>query len=110
MALLHGGANAGHKDHIALFKGEFGPGGQGKGQDAPIDAIAAKGVNVYAFDAIDIALKLGNAKAANVALLGVAAKVIGFEYEQWTDAIKQTVKPKFIELNLNAFKEGYSKF
>ncbi|NLD88388.1 MAG: indolepyruvate oxidoreductase subunit beta [Clostridiales bacterium] len=76
----------------------------------PIDAIAAKGVNVYAFDAIDIALKLGNAKAANVALLGVAAKVIGFEYEQWTDAIKQTVKPKFIELNLNAFKEGYSKF
>ncbi len=75
-----------------------------------IDSIKAKGVETYAFDAIDTALQLGNPKAANVALLGAAAKVIGFDKECWIEAIKQTVKPKFIELNLKAFEEGYNKF
>jgi len=75
-----------------------------------IDAIKAKGAEVYAFDAIDTALKLGNPKAANVALLGAAAKVIGFDKETWENSIKACVKPKFVELNLKAFDEGYNKF
>ncbi|MBR5976207.1 MAG: 2-oxoacid:acceptor oxidoreductase family protein, partial [Clostridia bacterium] len=50
----------------------------------------------------------GNAKAVNVALIGVMAKSTDIPFDVWIDTIKTTVPPKFLELNLKAFELGYN--
>lgn len=72
-----------------------------------IESLRAKGVSVVDFDALDAALQAGNTKAANVALLGAAAKVIGYDKAAWIEAMKATINPKFLDMNLKAFDLGY---
>lgn len=74
-----------------------------------LDEIKSRGVNLIAFDALGAAAEAGSERAANVALLGAASKVIGFSRDDWNNAIKDTVKPAFVELNLNAFEIGYNQ-
>ena len=59
-------------------------------------------------DAMSEALKLGNPKVFNVIVLGVAARHMDFSKEQWFEVIEKTVKPKFVEMNKQAFEAGYS--
>lgn len=67
-----------------------------------------KEYRVIDVDAMSEALKLGNPKVFNVIVLGVAAKHMDFDKEQWFDIIEKTVKPRFVELNKQAFETGYS--
>ncbi len=50
--------------------------------------------------------KIGNAKAVNTVLLGALSKEFDFPVENWENAIKTTVKPKFVDVNLKAFEIG----
>jgi indolepyruvate ferredoxin oxidoreductase beta subunit len=59
-------------------------------------------------DALGMAKKAGNAKAVNCVMLGVLAQKMDFEKDAWLDAIKKIVKPQFLEININAFEQGYS--
>lgn len=59
-------------------------------------------------DALDLALQCGNAKTANVVLVGLLAKKLPIEKEIWLQAIKAKVAARFIEVNLQAFAAGYS--
>jgi indolepyruvate ferredoxin oxidoreductase beta subunit len=78
--------------------------------DYPADILAKLGVAVdlTAVDALSLAREAGNAKAVNVVLIGVMAKNTEISYEEWVDAIKATVPPKFLEANLKAFDLGYN--
>ena len=64
--------------------------------------------SVYAIDAQDTALKLGNSKVLNSVVLGDSAKFIGFDEQTWFDTVASTVPPKTIEINKKAFIEGYT--
>ena len=64
--------------------------------------------HVIFIDALRLAQKAGNAKAVNVVLIGELAKNTEISYEEWIDAIKATVPPKFLEVNLKAFDLGYN--
>ena len=64
--------------------------------------------HVIFIDALRLAQKAGNAKAVNVVLIGELAKNTEISYEEWVDAIKATVPPKFLEVNLKAFDLGYN--
>ena len=75
--------------------------------DDILDRVAGKGIKLVAFDALGAAAEAGSARAANVALLGAASREIGFSREAWENAIRSTVKPEFVELNLRAFEIGY---
>ena len=59
-------------------------------------------------DAVDIAHECGTYRAANVVLMGVVAKMLPFSVSEWHKAIEQCVKPKFLEININAFDRGYN--
>lgn len=59
-------------------------------------------------DAVDIAHECGTYRAANVVLMGVVAKMLPFSTSEWHKAIEQCVKPKFLEININAFDRGYN--
>ena len=67
----------------------------------------SKNHNVASVDGQKIALELGNSKVLNSAVLGFAARYIGFDMELWLSIIESTVPPKTIEINKSAFIEGY---
>jgi len=69
--------------------------------------LAAK-ADITFVNALELAEKAGNFKAVNVVLIGVMAKSTDIAYEKWVETIKQTVPPKFLEVNLAAFDLGYN--
>ena len=73
-----------------------------------IDAIKAAGAAVETVDALPMAVEAGTSKAVNVVLIGAMAKNMPLEKEVWIKALKESVPPKFLELNLKAFEMGYN--
>ena len=63
--------------------------------------------NTTVVDALSLAKEAGSAKAVNVVLIGVMAKNTDIPYEKWVASIKNTVPPKFLDINLRAFDLGY---
>ena len=61
------------------------------------------GVDVRAYDAVSIAESAGSAKASNVALIGLASSVLGFDHEVLRNAVAACVPAKALETNLKAF-------
>lgn len=64
---------------------------------------------VYVVDGVSIAKELGNNKVLNSVVLGMAAKYIDFEKEDWLSVLRSTVPQKTIEINEKAFLQGYEK-
>lgn len=62
---------------------------------------------VYTVNAMEEAGRLGNTKAFNVVVLGVAACHMDFSKETWLQVIEKTVPPKTIQINKQAFLAGY---
>lgn len=62
---------------------------------------------VYSMNAMEEAKALGNSKAFNVIILGLAAKHMDFDKESWLRVIENTVPPKTVEINKAAFLLGY---
>ena len=62
---------------------------------------------VYSLNGEKIAQELGNVKVLNSIILGLSAKHIGFDKETWLNAVTETVPPKTIEINKQAFLKGY---
>lgn len=59
-----------------------------------------------AIDALSIAKEVGNTKTMNIVLLGALIKAMGLTDIDWDQAIRATVKERFIEVNLLAFNKG----
>ena len=62
--------------------------------------------DTVAFDATGIAKELGNEKAMNIVLFGALSKVLELDNINWEEIIKDTVKEKFIDLNIKAYRAG----
>ncbi len=60
----------------------------------------------FALKAGEIAEKLGSTKCMNVVLFGAMSKYLGMDDIDWVEVIKETVPPKFVELNLAAYEAG----
>jgi indolepyruvate ferredoxin oxidoreductase, beta subunit len=52
--------------------------------------------------------KLGNSKVMNIILLGTIVKAMGLEKIDWEKIIRDNVKPRFIDININALEVGMS--
>ena len=72
-----------------------------------IEKLSAK-YKVISVDAMTEAKALGNSKCFNVIVLGVAAQYMNFEKDEWFKVIEQIVKPKFVEMNKQAFEKGFT--
>lgn len=53
-----------------------------------------------------IAKEIGNPKTMNVVLLGALVKAMGITDIDWEEAIRKTVKERFIDINILAFNKG----
>lgn len=72
-----------------------------------LSKLELRGSDVYIIDALKSAENLGNIKALNIVMVGFLAQKTDIQKEIWYEAIRETVKEKFIDLNLKAFDEGY---
>ena len=80
--------------------------GQAEYPDNIMETLEKQAGKVKAFDALEIAERCGSIKAVNVVLLGAASRDLPFDEAAWVKVIEENVKPKFVELNKNAFEEG----
>lgn len=76
--------------------------------DNVVDKLSEKH-KIFVVDGLNIAKQLGNGKVLNSAVLGAAAKFIGFNREDWIKTIESTVPPKTIEINVKAFNKGFGE-
>ena len=60
----------------------------------------------YTLDAAGIALDLGSAKCMNIVLFGAMTKALNLDEIDWEEVIRETVPPRFLELNIAAYKAG----
>ena len=73
-----------------------------------IEKLCKNDIKFIPVDALDLALKAGSAKCANVVLLGAAVRFLGIDRESFSKIIETSVPPKTVEMNLRAFDYGYS--
>lgn len=57
-------------------------------------------------DAADLALKLGDLRVANLAVMGALSQGLDLSEEAWQEAIRISIKERFLEMNLKAFELG----
>ena len=63
-------------------------------------------IEVISLDALSSATEAGSAKAVNILLMGRLSRYMSISEEKWINAIKKSVAPKFIDMNIKAFKLG----
>ncbi len=71
-----------------------------------LETLQAEGVLIDCVDALTPALEAGSSKAVNIVLMGELSKRLPFSEEKWIEALRQTVAPKFFEMNVKAFALG----
>ncbi|MDD2586668.1 MAG: indolepyruvate oxidoreductase subunit beta [Syntrophomonadaceae bacterium] len=84
--------------------------GKAKYPEDIVDKIKQHVAKTREVNATDIAVACGNARAANVALVGVLSWAIGIPADKVENAIKELVPAKALDINLRAFNEGYKLF
>ncbi len=62
--------------------------------------------DVFCIDATKIATECGSLRSLNVVLLGVLAKSMDISEKSWETALKKTIKPAFLDVNIEAFNKG----
>lgn len=63
-------------------------------------------LNATIINAENKAKEMGNTKVMNIILLGALVKSMELEYIDWESIIRENIKEKFIDINLQAFKKG----
>jgi indolepyruvate ferredoxin oxidoreductase beta subunit len=62
--------------------------------------------SIKTVDAIKVAEKVGNVKAANVVMIGALSKFLNFSASDWEKTFNFLIPKKYLNLNLSSFKIG----
>ncbi len=71
------------------------------------EKMKAAGVDIIMVEAYRLAKEAGSEKVVNVVLIGALAALMHLDKEIWLTSIRETVPPKFLEINCKAFTLGY---
>jgi indolepyruvate ferredoxin oxidoreductase beta subunit len=66
-----------------------------------------KAFEVRVVPASNLAEDLGNIRCTNIVLLGALVGALGLDNIDWKAALAETLPPKILELNLDAFEAGF---
>ena len=72
-----------------------------------LETLLERASEVVVLDALQLAREAGSSKAVNVVLLGALARQMDVSREDWHEAIRRTVAPVFLNLNIAAFNAGF---
>jgi indolepyruvate ferredoxin oxidoreductase beta subunit len=73
-----------------------------------IEKIKAKVPDTVVVDGNSVAQKIGNPRVVNVIFLGILSKYLDIPVEVYEKVLKESLKPKLVDINLKAFHEGRS--
>lgn len=73
-----------------------------------IEKIKAKVPDTVVVDGNSVAQKIGNPRVVNVIFLGILSKYLAIPVEVYEKVLKESLKPKLVDINLKAFHEGRS--
>lgn len=65
---------------------------------------------VLRIDASMLAKRIGNIRAANVVVLGLASNILDLDERYWLEALSQILPAKILDLNKKAFAQGREAF
>ena len=71
-----------------------------------LEKLSSLGLYVDEVDALTPAKEAGSSKAVNIVLMGKLSKYMNISEEKWVEALKKSVAPKFVDMNLKAFELG----
>lgn len=71
-----------------------------------INELLVEKASATIIDAVSKAKELGNTKVMNVVLLGALVKSMGLDEINWENIIRENVKERFIDINIEAIKVG----
>ncbi|NLL55623.1 MAG: indolepyruvate oxidoreductase subunit beta [Clostridiales bacterium] len=71
------------------------------------DSLSGK-VKTAFINAAEIAIKAGNIKALNIVMVGALTKMLGFDFDKMSQAVTESVPPKFLDVNQKALLDGYN--
>lgn len=80
-------------------------------QDYPEDVIGkvkSKAPDTLVVDGNAVAARVGNPRVVNVIFLGVLSKYLDIPADCYEQVLKESLKPKLVDVNLRAFHEGRS--
>ena len=83
--------------------------GAAKYPEEIISDMKTMAIDIRPYDAQAIAAEAGNVRASNVALIGLAADVLGFDEEVLRNAVAACVPAKALDVNMKAFDLGRAK-
>jgi indolepyruvate ferredoxin oxidoreductase, beta subunit len=73
---------------------------------AVLAALASAVDQHYSVPGTEIALQLGNARVLNIIMLGMLSCFLKVEPTTWEKVLGERIKPKLVNLNLQAFQKG----
>ena len=71
-----------------------------------IEFLESKGFNVVATKATEMAIEMGNHRAANVVLLGALSASLDIPAEVWDAVLEERIPERLLDLNRRAFTAG----
>ena len=71
-----------------------------------VEFLKSKGFKVIVVDATQMAIAIGNHRAANVVLLGALAELLEIPDDVWNQTLDTRIPERFLSLNQEAFKAG----
>lgn len=80
-------------------------------QEYPADVISKikeKVPDAVVVDGAAVASEIGNPRVANVIFLGVLSKYLDIPAETYEEVLRESLKPKLVDINLKAFHQGRS--
>jgi indolepyruvate ferredoxin oxidoreductase, beta subunit len=84
-------------------------GGPGYPNTAAIQEILGLSVpNIHWVNGQELAQQVGNAKTANVVILGALTALLRMEKEVWLETLEMRLQPKLVEVNRKAFAAGFA--
>ncbi len=66
-------------------------------------------VKTHVIEGTNKAIELGLDKVMNIIMLGALSRVLNLDNLNWEKAIRESVKPQYIDINLKAFNIGQNQ-
>jgi len=74
--------------------------------DNVLDVLANNNIKVKELDAFEVARKVGEVRAVNIAMVGALSTYIEIDEQVFLDVMNERIPERFREANINAFLEG----
>jgi len=71
-----------------------------------LDELTSRNIKVKELDAFEVARKVGEVRAVNIAMVGAMSTYMAIDEQVFLDVMNERIPERFREANINAFLEG----